>query len=165
MKSSIRARLSHPAALAAITLSLVLATAIAVMADTRIYVQTAAGYTTYTSFKTEANSAILCNSNGCAPNVTCTGCHASTTSDKPMTTSVQNAHFDRYYAKGEILLAEGASLRFGRMMLRRMRGELHMIDPASGKMQLLAPGARILKGKDGQPWIHYPGAAAPPFSR
>jgi hypothetical protein len=50
-------------------------------------------------------------------------------------------------------------------MLRRMRGVLYMVDPASGKMQPLSTGSRILKGKDGQLWIHYPGAAAPPFSR
>ena len=34
-----------------------------------------------------------------------------------------------YYAKGEILLAEGGSMRFGALELRRLRSALMMVDP------------------------------------
>jgi cytochrome c5 len=155
----------HRAAFAMVTAALLLGTTAALVADTRVYSHTATGYSLISRTKSDEMNAIVCNSAGCMTNVTCDACHAATTSQKPFTAAVQRAHFDRYYAKGEIILGEGASLKFGAMMLRRLRGVLYMVDPRSNKMQPFVTGARILKGKDGQPWIHYQGAAAPPFSR
>ena len=154
-------------ATAAILISgLLLSTTVAVKADAFIYSWNGTNYAMVERVRTpDSETAIVCNSSGCMINVTCSACHTMAVAQKPFTRTVTEQHFQRYYQKIEIPLAEGATTKFGALTLRRVRGILHITNPQTRQTLPLPSSARLLKGKNGEPWIHYSGAALPPFSR
>jgi len=143
---------------------LALTATVALWADVHVYEWNGTNYYRVDKIKSDRQSAIVCRG-VCMPDVNCSACHSPDVSKKPFTTAVVDAHFNRYYAKGEIQLAEGGALRFGALELRRLRSALMMVDPKTKRNLPLPAGTRILKGKDGLPWLHVPKEFTPSFSR
>ena len=137
---------------------------VALWADVYVYEWNGSNFYQVDKIKSDRQSAIVCRG-VCMPDVNCSACHSADVSKKPFTASVVDAHFNRYYAKGEVLLADGGSLRFGALELRRLRSALMMVDPKTKRNMPLPDGTRILKGKDGLPWLHVPKAFTPSFGR
>ena len=138
---------------------------VAVWADGYVYNWNGTNFYQVAKIKSETQTAIMCRDGICLPDIQCSACHSADVSKKPFTSAVVDAHFKRYYAKGEILLAEGASMRFGALELRRLRSALMMVDPKTKRNMPLPDGTRILKGKDGLPWLHVPREFTPSFGR
>ena len=137
---------------------------VALWADVYVYEWNGSNFYQVDKIKSDRQSAIVCRG-VCMPDVNCSACHSSVVSKKPFTAAVVDAHFNRYYAKGEIQLAEGGSMRFGALELRRLRSALMMVDPKTKRNLPLPTGTRILRGKDGQPWLHVPKEFTPSFGR
>jgi hypothetical protein len=144
--------------------AVLLTATVALGADVYVYEWNGTNFYQVDKIKSERQSAIVCRG-VCMPDVNCSACHGSDVSKKPFTSAVVDAHFSRYYAKGEIQLAEGGSLRFGALELRRLRSALMMVDPKTRQNMPLPTGTRILKGKDGLPWLHAPKEFTPSFGK
>jgi hypothetical protein len=164
MEMPVRGRVSRQRAGIAAACVVFLATTVVLWADVHVYEWNGTNFFRVAKIKSDTQSAIVCRG-VCMPDVDCSVCHSPDVTRRPFTASVVDAHFKRYYAKGEILLAEGGSMRFGAMELRRLRSALMMVDPKTKRNLPLPAGTRILKGKDGLPWLHAPKDFTPTFSR
>ncbi len=142
-----------------------LAATVALWADVHVYKWNGPISIRVAKIKSETQSAIVCRG-VCMPDVDCSACHSPDVSKRPFTASVVDAHLNRYYAKGEILLAEGGSYAVRRVSnCGGFAVRSSMVDPKTKRNMPLPDGTRILKGKDGLPWLHVPRAFTPAFGR
>jgi len=107
------------------------------------------------------DEAFICKNGSCVISITCGICHAQQPPLEEYTPQEQRQHFNLYYPKVELTPRPGQQVDFAGLKLLRERNRLIAVD-GKGVRHLMPAGAKLLKGKGGEPEvIVYRGSAAP----